>query len=159
MQSGSVRTEVLPQHFCGNFPTSHLPLKLYSRLTFVLLVTCGFQIFSAREPLNICDGVSAWRKERKKKRGGSTSNSTKNMSKLCTLLQPMPVSKIRSLQPPPLKTCNELHIRLYRALLATQVQWENSKKNAGLVLPLPASFQQLVVSESSREQAARAVRR
>ena len=96
---------MLQWHFCGNFPKSHLPLKLYSRLMLVLLVTCGSQIFSAHQPLNICDGVCVVEKKKgKKKKGGSASNSTKDMSKLCVLLQPMSVSKIRSLQPSPLKT-------------------------------------------------------
>lgn len=107
MKSGPARTEMLQWHFCGNFPKSHLPLKLYSRLMLALLVTCGSQTFSAHQPLNICDGVSAWwKKKGKKKKGGSISSSTKDMSKLCMLLQSMSVSKIRSLQPSPLKTCN-----------------------------------------------------
>lgn len=59
---------MLQWHFCGNFPKSHLPLKLYSRLMLVPLVTCGSQIFSAHQPLNRCDGVSVWLK--KKKKGG-----------------------------------------------------------------------------------------
>lgn len=108
MKSGWARTERLPWYFCGNFPKSHLPLKLYSRLMLVLLVTCGSQIFSAHQPLNICDGVSVWWKKNKgkKKKGDSTSNSTEDMSKLCMLLQPMSVRKIGSLHPSPLKTSN-----------------------------------------------------
>lgn len=115
---------MLPWYFCGNIPKSHLPLKLYARLMLVLLVTCGSQIFSAHQPLNICDGVSVWWKKNKgkKKKGDSASNSTKDMSKLCVLLQPMSVRKIRSLHPSPLKTTNQLHIRLYRSLLEAQVQ-------------------------------------
>lgn len=58
---------MLQWHFCGNFPKSHLPLKLYSRLMLALLVTCGSQTFSAHQPLNICDGVSAWWKKKRKK--------------------------------------------------------------------------------------------
>lgn len=60
MKSGPARAETLQWHFCGNFPRSHLPLKLYSSLMLVLLVTCGSQISSAHQPLNICDGVSVW---------------------------------------------------------------------------------------------------